>query len=284
MKKILVTGATGFIGNYVINELLAYDEISVIATSRNLNKAKASNWFSRVAYIPYDLEEERESLFEFFGSPESIIHLAWDGLPNYTDSIHMDKNLPLNYKFLCTLLDEGLSDINVAGTCFEYGMQEGCLSEDLLPQPINSYAIAKDSLRKLLTDKLEGQHIPFKWMRLFYMYGEGQHSSSLIAQLEEAIKSKDDIFNMSGGEQLRDFLPVEKMAKAIVDVSLQSKVNGIINCASGKPISIKKLVEEYLKIHNIIMELNLGYYPYPEYEPMEFWGDNSKLKMIKKAI
>ena len=60
---------------------------------------------------------------------------------------------------------------------------------------------------------------------------------------------------------------------------MKNKVNGIINCCSGTPVSIRKLVENYLEKKHKSLHLNLGYYPYPDYEPMAFWGDNKKLKM-----
>ena len=55
---------------------------------------------------------------------------------------------------------------------------------------------------------------------------------------------------MSGGEQLRDYLPVEKVADYIIKISLQDTITGLINCCSGKPITIKKLVEEHMKRRN----------------------------------
>jgi dTDP-6-deoxy-L-talose 4-dehydrogenase (NAD+) len=58
-------------------------------------------------------------------------------------------------------------------------------------------------------------------------------------------------------------------------------VQGIINCCSGTPVSVKTFVENYLKEKNRSIKLNLGYYPYTDYEPMYFWGDNSKLKLIQ---
>ena len=89
-------------------------------------------------------------------------------------------------------------------------------------------------------------------------------------------------FNMTAGEQLRDYLPVEKVAEYIVKISLQNKVRGIINCCSGKPISIKKLVENYMINKKNKIELNFGYYPYTDWEPMVFWGDTAKLNKILK--
>jgi dTDP-6-deoxy-L-talose 4-dehydrogenase (NAD+) len=85
---------------------------------------------------------------------------------------------------------------------------------------------------------------------------------------------------MSGGEQERDYLPVEKVAENIVAASMQKKIDGIINCCSNNPITVKELVQQHLAKRDKQIKLNLGYYPYPDFEPMEFWGDNSKLKMI----
>ena len=112
------------------------------------------------------------------------------------------------------------------------------------------------------------------------MYGKGQNPNSLLSQLESALDNNETTFNMSGGEQLRDYLPVEIVAQYIVKISLQNKFNGIINCCNGKPISIKNLVENFLKEKRKTITLNLGYCSYPKYEPMAFWGNDSKLKLI----
>jgi dTDP-6-deoxy-L-talose 4-dehydrogenase (NAD+) len=119
-----------------------------------------------------------------------------------------------------------------------------------------------------------------KWVRLFYMYGKGQNPNSLFSQLDKAIVGQDEVFNMSGGEQVRDFLPVDKVAEYVVKIALQNEVTGIINCCSGKPVSVKQFVNHYLEEKNAALTLNLGYYPYPDYEPMAFWGNDKKLKKI----
>ena len=282
--KILVTGASGFIGNHLIKELLKNTNHEIIATSRDIEKAKKYEWFSRVKYISYDLNSQEElNLFEYFDKPDKVIHLAWDGLPNYNDLIHIEKNLFNNYQFIKNLVANGLKDITITGTCFEYGLINGCLSEDIQTNPSNSYAIAKDSLRKFIEELKKQYKFNYKWIRLFYMYGEGQGEKSLIALLDKAIQNGEKEFNMSGGEQLRDYLHIQEVVSNISKIALHNKIdNQIINCCSGKPISIRKFVENYLDEKNYSMKLNLGYYPYPTYEPMAFWGNNDKLDLIKK--
>ena len=279
--KVLVTGATGFVGNYVMKELLAEGH-ELIATSFNAEKARQTSWYGSVEYIPFDLASFHHSIdyFKFFSEPDLLIHLAWEGLPNYKSSFHEEINLPRHLAFLTNLINNGLQDLSVTGTCLEYGMQEGCLSENLPCFPANPYAKAKDALRRSLEQLQEKDPFVLKWIRLFYMYGKGQNPNSLLSQLDKALASGEDQFNMSGGEQVRDFLPVEKVAEYIVKVAMQRNVTGIINCSSNEPITVKQFVENYLQSIGRSIRLNLGYYPYPDYEPMRFWGDNSRLKRV----
>lgn len=277
--KILVTGATGFVGRHVINELLKYDH-EIIATIRNKNAVTNFNAKIKTAELDLDNIELNKNYFLELGAPHLLIHLAWQGLPNYKETFHVEKNLPSHIVFLKNMVDNGLQNMVVTGTCFEYGMKNGCLSEEMESDPQNAYALAKDKLRKFLEELQNKNHFNLKWIRLFYMYGKGQNPNSLLSQLEAALQNGDTVFNMSGGEQLRDYLPIEKVAEYIVNIALQNNTNGIINCCSGVPVAVKTLVENYLEEKNKKINLNPGYYPYPDYEPMAFWGDNDKLKKI----
>ena len=279
-----MTGATGFIGNHLINELLKDEKNQVIATSRDIEKAKKCEWYTKVRYIDYDINSNDISmnLYEFFEKPDFLIHLSWDGLPNYNSLIHIEKNIYTNYFFIKNLIENGLRNLSVTGTCFEYGMLNGRLSEDMNTQPSNSYAIGKDTLRCFIGELNKNYEFNFKWIRLFYMYGKGQSESSLLMLLDKAIQNNEKEFKMSGGEQLRDYLHISEVVLNIVQITKQENSNGIINCCSGKPTSIRSLVKNYLNKRNCKIKLHLGYYPYSIYEPMAFWGDNKKLKQLKE--
>ncbi len=280
-KTVLVTGAAGFIGNYVLEELLA-NGCRVIATSLHEQKARLQPWFNKVIYIPFDIRTDfsTQNLYEYFKRPDILIHLAWEGLPNYKAAFHLEENLPRHYQFIKNLVTHGLRDMTVTGTCFEYGMQEGCLSETMECIPHNDYARAKYQLLKKLELLAADKQISFKWARLFYLYGKGQNPHSLIPMLDKALENGDAVFNMSGGEQVRDFLPVEKLAAYIVALSMQSKLEGVVNICSGKPVTIKAFVQDYLAEKKGNIQLNLGFYPYPDYEPMRFWGNNARLESL----
>lgn len=277
--RVLVTGATGFIGRHVVSCLLDKG-LDVITTSRNKNKAKNYDWYSEVEYIECDYHKDTLDYYNVLGEPDVIIHLAWNGLPNYKDPFHVERNLPANCLFLKSFIEGGIKKMVVTGTCYEYGMQCGCLHESDNTRPVTQYGLAKDTLRKYLEFLVRDTPTSFNWVRLFYLYGDGQNQNSLLPQLEMAISEGEKVFNMSGGEQLRDYLSVEDAARNLCTIALQSEVDGIVNCCSGNPISIRRLVENKIDLLNSDIKLNLGYYPYPDYEPMAFWGDTTKLRKI----
>lgn len=281
-QKILVTGATGFIGQHVINQLLSIESMRIVATSRTEPSVEQASWLPKVQFIPFDIAvaSADKDLFAYFGKPDVVIHLAWSGLPDYRSMAHLDTYWLQHYRFLTNLLANGLTNLTITGTCLEYGLQSGCLSENLPTLPTTAYGLAKDTLRKALELYAADRNVSFKWLRLFYMYGRGQNPKSLLAQVEAAALRGDATFNMSKGEQLRDYLPITDVASTIVQAAMKQDVNGVFNVCSGQPIAVRTLVERFMQERNYQLQLNLGYYPYPDYEPLAFWGNNQKLSMV----
>ncbi|WP_338667156.1 NAD-dependent epimerase/dehydratase family protein [Pseudodesulfovibrio methanolicus] len=279
--RILVTGATGFIGNHLVPALLARG-VRVIATTRHMDAAAALPWAPDVSWRELDVFSPPPSPFEALGAPDRMVHLAWHGLPNYKDSFHLDKNLPADTFFLSEMIRGGLKHLLVVGTCFEYGLQEGELSETMAVRPNTVYGRAKHLLQERICNVAEECGTVFQWARLFYTYGKGQNPNSLFAQLQAAIDNGEKTFNMSGGQQIRDYLPVEELAEALASIVLQTKITGIINVCSGRNLTVQNLVEAYIRERKATMALNLGHYPYPDYEPFKFWGSTRKLERARK--
>lgn len=271
--KIAVIGGNGFIGRHVLAEL-SKKQVEVVAVDISLPKEKGT---SPVKWIQLDIYNPPVNVFERLGCPDSCIHLAWGGLPNYKSLHHFEKELPGQYNFLSTLIRGGLTSLVVSGTCFEYGMKTGKLSEDMVPCPTNPYGFAKDVLRRQLEFLRSSIPFAFSWARLFYVYGEGQSKNSLWPQLRDAAQRGEHSFPMSGGEQIRDYLPIEEVAHYLVLLSSLQIDSGIVNVSSGCPIKVKELVEYWIKINHWPIKPDLGRYPYPDYEPMEFWGCCKKL-------
>jgi len=275
--KVAVTGASGFIGKHVIRELLKR-KVNITAVTRNKNSLL--EFKDDVEIIELDIYIVRDDMFGHLGKPDILIHLAWGGLPNYKSTFHLSKELPAQLNFLETVIKGGLKSLLITGTCFEYGMQTGCLSESDDTKPSNSYGLAKNNLRKKIEELKLEYSFNLVWTRLFYIFGEGQGSSAIYSQIKKAIHEGEKVFNMSLGEQIRDYLPVEEVANYLVRLILLNKDIGIVNVSSGEPLALKSVVKNWVEINRWNIKLNFGYYPYSDHEPMNFWGSNVKCKSL----
>ncbi|MBF0105211.1 MAG: NAD(P)-dependent oxidoreductase [Deltaproteobacteria bacterium] len=276
--KVAVTGAAGFVGRHVLGALASQD-VEVVAV--DIRGPEDPAQVSGVRYIKMDIAGADTEAFKTMGTPDVLIHLAWKGLPNYKSLHHFETELPAQYRFLRSMIEGGLKSLLVTGTCYEYGMQSGQLSEDTETRPSNPYAFAKDALRKQLEYLQSTRAFNLTWARLFFMYGAGQSPNSLLPQLKNAVEQGEKVFNMSGGEQLRDYLPIEEVARRIVFLALKQQGLGVVNVCSGQPVSVRKLVEGWVTQNSWNINLNYGHYPYPDYEPMAFWGDTAKYRAVE---
>ncbi|XOV91171.1 MAG: NAD-dependent epimerase/dehydratase family protein [Bacteroidota bacterium] len=280
--RTLLTGATGFIGKHLVkvwdDQKSPQDEL--IALTRRKSELRG---IDGVKIIDSDLEGSIKNRIDF-SDVDNVIHLAWDHVHQYKSELHLIQTLGLQIRFLNYLLENGVNNLTIAGTCFEYGLIEGCLSEKIVTNPVTAYGMAKDVLRKYLF-RVANESASIKWLRLFYVYGEGQYEHSLLPSLNRAIQMGNSTFDMSSGDQLRDFIEVKKVAEIIYKLS-KVKVREIINVGSGEPIAIKEFVVRYLsEVHpESKIHLNLGAYPYSSDEPRNFWANLEKMSSQLEVV
>ena len=275
--KIAITGATGFIGRHVRSVLVKTDHVVVLVV-RNVKKVgdRAANEEIVVA----DLSQARTDWFELFGKPDAVLHLAWGGLSNYMDSYHVDVELPMQLKFLQSLIDSGLKKLVVAGTCYEYGLSSGAISESQMTNPNTPYGIAKDSLRKALFEIRSKKDFELTWARVFYPYGEGQSENSIYSQLTKAISSDEKEFAMGSGVQMLDFIQVTRVAKALRTFVTEKKGVGLINVGSGEPQSVIEFVKKLIYHFESNIVPRVGAVADRDYESLSFWSDNDLLDSL----
>ena len=276
--KIAVTGGSGFIGKKLLKVLVKNKNNKTI----NLYRNKKFN-HPRVQNIKFDLNKKIHKYFyQDIGEPEYLIHLAWDKLDDYNSKIHK-KMLEQNIFFLKNFLNSKIKKIFIMGTCFEYGKRSRELRERFKTNPCNNYSRSKDKLQQKLFKIFKYRGPIVLWGRLFYIYGEGQNPRTLYGQLNRSIKEKKEIFNMSNGDQTRDYLNINNVIKIVISILIKSNKSDVINICSGRPVSLKNLVKKWLKKKKYKLKVNYGYYKNSINEAQNFWGSTHKLKKILKS-
>ncbi len=266
-----VTGASGFVGRHVVSALRARG-IGVVALGRRPH-AQAHD----LRWVPFDLAAPAGPGIDALREVDALVHLAWEGLPNYRARRHLDDELPRQRAFVDAALAAGVRRLVVAGTCFEYGMREGELHERLEPAPANPYGEAKDALRRHAEEACAVHGCGLAWARLFYLYGDGQAPTSVWSQLNDHVRRGEPGFPMSGGQQVRDFLPIGSAAEQLARLAEVRRAAGVVNLCSGQARTLEQTVRGWIAEHGWDIRLELGRFPYPCHEPFTFWGSRSRL-------
>ncbi len=275
--KVLVTGSSGFVGQHVVRELIKKHNVYIL--TRDIENIRCYDWFDAVNVIETDIYDSFSFSQNLQIKPDALIHLSWQGIPYYKDKSHVDIYHDKNLTFLKAAIRYGINNISVTGSCLEYGLREGELDEDDDTMPVTEYGKAKDMLRRNM-ESIANDKLAFKWIRLFYMYGEGQNPKSLIPQLHVAYEENKKIFGVSNTEHMRDFMKVEDVAYFICKAIENININGLINCCSGNPIKLGQFLENYCNEMQINIQIKSGLYPENDYEPRAFWGKRGKMEKI----
>jgi len=271
-RHVLVTGGTGFVGRHVVTGLLKAG-YRVTVVSRDRSKAASIPGGAALNVLEAD---PFAGDFRFPDSPGAMfVHLAWPHLDDYRNPAHFTEALPASRRLVQAAVAAGVNQVTVAGTCLEYGMLSGEIAIDQPCLPISAYGLGKLQLLQQLELLLGASGtVTLQWVRLFYLHGPGQPPRTLMGQLEAAIARGDACFPMSLGEQLRDYLDIRAAAGDFVDI-VRSGRPGLHHVCSGRPISVRRLVEMRIRSAGVGMDLELGRYPLPAHEPLAFWGKRS---------
>lgn len=280
--RIAVTGSRGFIGRRVVEALLRRG-VEVTSVERRGRLSEPPVWRTRSAVDRrgVDLATDSGRIHEDCGSPDVLIHLAWGGLPNYCSTHHLEREFPLHARFLCGALQSGTRHVVATGTCFEYGLAEGCLEESTPTRPTTLYAEAKVRLHEEVDAVATAMGAALTWLRPFYVYGPGQPPATLWGQLHAAIDRGDLDFPMSGGEQTRDYLHVNEMARLIAEIAIRAPSRTTtVNVCSGEPTRIRDLVDAWITETGSPIRPVPGALPYSTTEPMHAYGSTARLNEL----
>jgi nucleoside-diphosphate-sugar epimerase len=239
--RVLVTGASGFVGQWAVKSLLDRGA-RVFASSHH-----EFSWPASVTPCKGDLLDPchvRRLLED--ARPDIILHLAWNVEHGrfWTALDNLDwASATINLARAAT--NAGVSRFVGVGTCFEYLWPDECDCDEIVTpiEPTTLYAVAKDSVRRLLEELRE---FSFAWARLFYLYGPSEHEQRLVASLAKNL-AQGRPAPLSHGLAIRDILDVRDAGAALAALAL-SHVRGPVNIASGEGVSVASIAERLGRI------------------------------------
>jgi dTDP-6-deoxy-L-talose 4-dehydrogenase (NAD+) len=249
MSRILITGSTGFIGSAVLRQALAAGhEVGVLVrprppAPRTESPAFPASSSTAVTVLTGSMAEPPwEALHQF--SPDTLIHCAWIATPGaYLESPENEHHAQWSETLALGLIEQGLQQLVILGTCIEYRMGLARLHETETPlEPTTPYARAKDQLRRRLVERLA--HHPgvrLAWGRVFYPYGEGEHPARLCSSLISSLRRGDEVV-LKTPESTKDYIHISDLAGAILRVA-EARLDGSVNLGTGEGVTIREIAD-----------------------------------------
>ena len=231
--RVIITGATGFIGSHVVSELVKR-KIKTLCLGRHKCVSPHSDFVKcDLLAQPYCVRD----IFEEF-KPTHLIHLAWvtEHGTYWNSSLNLDWLSASNH-LVSQFCQSGGQHVVAAGTCAEYDWRYGYCVEDLTPlNSTSSYGLMKNVTRQSIEDICRKHDVGLAWTRIFFPYGEGESSQRLIPSLFRVCRGEEQPFGINF-TSYRDMLHVADAAGAITLCS-ENSVVGTFNISSGQPASL----------------------------------------------
>ncbi|MBB3542287.1 MULTISPECIES: NAD(P)-dependent oxidoreductase [unclassified Rhizobium] len=260
MGKVLITGASGFVGQHVLRTLVAQGtDLRVVLRPKAVEKLRDVEAIE-IVESPSPFSESEGWWKDTLAGIDTIIHLAWYAEPGkYLTAPENLDCLSGTLTMARAAAGVGVRRFVGIGTCFEYDVSFGKLSIDTPLKPLTPYAAAKAAAFMALSQWLPAQGVEFAWCRLFYLYGDGEDERRFVPYLKKSLEAGQRA-DLTEGRQVRDFMDVHDAAARICDV-IFGKATGAINVCSGVPVTVRELAERIADQYGRRDLLNFGARP-----------------------
>lgn len=278
LRRVLVSGAAGFIGSRVVRALSArgYMITALVRPGSSRDRLVGLDTSIEVKEANFHESSAVKKVFES-AQPEVMIHAGWHAEPgNYLQHLGNIADLQSSLDLFRIAAQCGCRRIVGIGTCLEYETARGYLSEDAPLDPRSLYASAKAALYFAASAWARGEGVSFAWARLFYQFGPGEDPRRLVPSVVSALRA-GRIIATTSGEQIRDYLHVDDVAEALALVAM-SETTGPINIGSGQPIRVRdliSLVESQMGRDNLV---HYGERPNPANDPQFICANPTRLR------
>lgn len=274
-RRIVVTGAAGYIGPHVVKALLDRGD-EVIANVRPGSDVTIID--ERATIHEADILAPDFDPSAWGAPPDAVVHLAWKDGFRHASRAHMEQ-VSAHYRFLIRVGEAGVPRLVVLGTMHEVGYWEGAIEADTPTNPASPYGIAKDALRRSISLALP-EDTQLVWARCYYIEGDDRRSQSVFTRILEAVDAGRTEFPFVTGNALHDFIDVDELGRQLAALTDATDVTGVVNCCTGTPTSLADEVERFIDRHQLPIRLIYGAFPERPYDSPGIWGDPSIINQI----
>ena len=259
--RVLLTGATGFIGSHVARELLRRGHEVHASVRPGSDRRRLRDVESRIAFNEGPMDAVPVQA-------DATVHLAWYAVPGkYLTAPENRDCLEASRRLLSRIRGRAV----FIGTCFEFELTEKPLREDSPTRPLTLYAECKDALRRDVEARPNSA-----WVRFFYQYGPWEDPKRLVPAVITA-QLKGEPSKVTPGDQRADYLHVEDVASAVGAVA-ESALEGSVNVGSGQAPSVREIVTKITELGGRPDLIQWGAYPQKPTDPMLIRADNARLR------
>lgn len=275
MKRVVLTGATGFIGRNTIAPLInAGYEVHCLTSRVPPFDADSGAVHWHVVNL-FESEPVQAALTEV--RPTHLLHFAWYAEPGkFWTSLENYRWLEASIRLMRHFHEAGGERIVMAGTCAEYDWDYGYCSESVTPcRPATPYGVNKNALQQILESYAKQSRLSSAWGRIFFLYGPHEHPARLISSVANSLLRGEEAL-CTHGNQIRDFMHVQDVASAFVSL-LDTDVTSAVNIASGTPVSLRDVVIAVADHLGARDKVRFGAIPAAENDPPLLVGDVRRL-------
>jgi UDP-glucose 4-epimerase len=277
--RVLLTGASGFVGSYVLRELLRRESAEVTALVRDPGAAwRIRDDLSAVNVVRMALEDAGLAKMIRSLAPTHVIHLAWSGVlgKNRNDPAQHE-NVSSSMRLLALSLEAGAKHFIGLGSQAEYGLCKLRVDEATPTAPTTMYGAAKLATCLMASRLCQIYEARFAWLRLFSAYGPRDHPDWMIPYLTLKLLHGEKP-SLTKAEQRWDYLYVEDAAAAIVAAAANDQACGIFNLGSGSAPRLRDIIEKVRDAIDAALPIGFGEVPYRPDQIMHLEADIAKLR------
>ena len=284
LKRVLITGATGFLGSHVTRNLIKKGfEVGAIVRGQS-NCYRLSDCLDSIKIYNGSLEDDESINITFADfAPEIVIHCAAYGVDYQQQDIFSlyKVNVAGTLSLFVNAVNSGVKRFIHVGSCFEYGLKGSPISETDPIKPLSGYGVSKAAATMFVLQHGPVSGLPVVVLRPFGMYGPYEGIHRIVPHLIVSLL-KNRRVDLTMGDQIRDYTYVADVADAFVKLAAEEKfpAGEVLNVGSGVRISIRQLGTEVANLLGKTHLLNWGALPYRLNEPKMVVSNSTKIYKI----